>query len=157
MYNSRLPWWMWLGLNIANWSIYWYRQSNVQQWRGAGHGMIIVLVIDLQRRIAWLALPIADQLEGTRACPWFGTHLILEYVHVEVWSCWIFLRLPSQQCSQSRHIKLQHCAQGSRLLTVSIDKRVWNKLKNKLYWIRSSLTFAPVFHWARGSRDFVLA
>lgn len=46
--------------------------------------MVIVLVIDLESRIARLALPIADQVEGTRTGPWFGTHLILEYVHVEV-------------------------------------------------------------------------
>lgn len=55
--------------------------------------MVIVLVVDLERSIARLALPVADQLEGTRAGARLGAHLILEYVHIEVRSSWIFLRL----------------------------------------------------------------
>lgn len=88
--------------------------------------MVIVLVVDLERCIARLALPVADQLEGTRAGAWLGAHLILEYVHIEVRSSWIFLRLSTQQRSQSRHIELQHSAHGTRLLAVSIP-RIINK------------------------------
>lgn len=117
-----LPGWMRLRLNIAHRAIHRHRECDIQQGRRVGHGMIIVLVVNLERRVARLALPVADQLKGTRAGARLGAHLILEYVHVEIWGSWIFLRLPAQQCCQRRHIKLQQRAQRARLLTISVKE-----------------------------------
>ena len=72
------------------------------------HGVLIVLVVYPQVRVALLTPPVRHDVEWTGISTGQGRYLILEYIDVEIRSARIQLRLFVQQLLQVVHVELEH-------------------------------------------------
>lgn len=70
--------------------------------------MAVVLVVDFDVGVRRFALPVADQLERTRAGALLDANLILEDVDVKVGGGWVLLVLATQQRGERGHVEVQH-------------------------------------------------